>query len=33
MLVISDAVYEQWLTDEAVRYLQEQKALRSQPIA
>jgi len=33
LLVIPNAVAEQWYTDEAVRYLQEQKEKRSQPVA
>lgn len=28
LLIISDSYYEQWLMDEAVKWLQEQKALR-----
>lgn len=33
LLVIPNAVAEQWYTDEAVRYLKEQKEKRSQPVA
>jgi hypothetical protein len=33
LLVLSDRALEEWYTDEAVRYLQEQKVLRSKPVA
>lgn len=33
LLVIPNAVADQWYTDEAVRYLQEQKEKRSKPVA
>lgn len=33
LLLLPNAVAEQWYTDEAVRYLQEQKEKRSQPVA
>ncbi len=33
LMVLPAHVVEQWLTDEAVRYLQEQKSVRQRPIA
>lgn len=33
LLTLPDYLLEQWYTDEAYRYLQEQKAARSKPVA
>lgn len=33
LLVLSDHALEEWYTDDAVRYLQEQKEKRSKPVA